>query len=276
MIRKAVGMALYFVTLWLWALACGTAVLLALPSAVLLFGAGFFVRNFTQEWPTFKEWWVWDFLRREWFDFTMEGDLDLVTKDMAAEGKSDDVPTLYAIYPHGHYALTTMFFWALNPKWKKARGAVHSVLFHFPIVNMLVGWCGMTSVTERDLVRAIVSDKRVYMCPGGIRDVANVGTDVTRRSGFLRVAREQKCRVIPVWCPDERDYYRQWLPLGRMLKRWFFFPIPIFVWGQWWCPFLPLGTKKSRIRFGKAIEWNDDNQEDAFWKELRSLQSKFS
>ena len=273
-LRKGIGIALYFATLWLWVILLSLFVLLSLPPTLLLLGIGYFLRPFQTEWRAFKELWIWECIRMYWFQFTIEGDdTSLILADIAANGNSGDgIPTLYAIYPHGTYALTTMFFWALNPAWKHARGAVHSILFYIPIVNMLVGWCGMTSVTEADLVAAIEKDGRVYMCPGGIRDVANRGNNVTKRSGFLRVARQCKCRVVPIWCPDERAYYRQWLPFGKTLEGLLYFPFPIIVWGQWWCPFLPRSTPKSRIRVGKAIEYDDENGEDVFWERLRRLQ----
>lgn len=275
MFRKFFGIGLYFATLWLWVVLLTLFLLCSLPPTLLLIGLGYFLRSFTTTWPGFRELWVWDFLRREWFNFVLEGHpngVKIAMDDMAAGGRSDKVPTLYAIYPHGHCALTTMFYWALNPAWKHARGAVHSILFYIPVLNMLVGWCGMTSVTENDLVQAIQVDRRVYMCPGGIRDVANEVNEVTKRSGFLRVARECKCRVVPVWCPDERSYYQHWLPLGHLLEPLLFFPVPIFIWGQWWCPFLPRSVSKSRIRVGEPVAWDDPQQEDVFWEKLRDLQ----
>lgn len=119
---------------------------------------------------------------------------------------------------------------------------------------------------------ALHDDGRIYMCPGGVADIENTGDNIKRRRGFLRVARETRSHVVPVWCPEERSYYSHWLPLGKTLKEWLFFPIPMIIVGRWWCPLVPRPPKVSRVFVGEPIAWDDEHQEERFWHQMIELQ----
>lgn len=259
MFRKGVGIGLFFLGVGLWIIALVGLLLWSLPWLLLAFAAGYLSRG--GDWPALKEWRLWKWIREDYFGFHVErGNLD-----------RQERPVIYAIYPHGHFSLTALFYFCLNPQFAHCTPAVHSVIFYTPIFGSLARWIGAVGVTEEEMLSTLKSGRSIVMCPGGVADMVNTGTTITRRSGFLRVARKAGVQVVPIWCPDERSYYKHWLPLGWSLAKVLHFPIPILIWGRWWCPVLPLPPSKgvSRIRVGKNVEPREDG--DVFWHEMDLL-----
>lgn len=263
-ISKLIGISLFFLGLGVWVVVIFTFAFWFIPWVILAFIAGYLTK--THEWPGLRDYSIWKWIRNEYFQFSVE-----TSSDMPTEGKF-----IYAIYPHGHFSLTTGFFWGLNPKFKKARAAIHSAIFYLPFFGSFARWIGAIEVTEKSMTDTLKKNIPIYMCPGGVSEIEKTGLDIVYRKGFLRVAHKTDSTVIPVWCPDERSYYTQYLPLGYTLSSILSFPIPMFLWGVSWCPLLPkyLG-RKSRILVGKHIETTNkklNEVEDDFWEELTRLQ----
>lgn len=257
MLRKVTGIALYFTGLGLWAILFCVAAFSAVPWLVFAYLAGYL--SHVREWPEIRDFAIFRWLRHEYFHFRVTGEV------LPVPGKE---AVIYAIYPHGHFAITPLVYFALNPRFREAKPAVHSALFWIPVFGTLMRWIGAISVRRKEMVDTLRGGRSIYMTPGGLADIANTGNTVKRRNGFLEVAKEAGVRVVPIWCPRERSYYTQWLPLGRKLEDFFYFPVPLFLWGLWWFPFLPRGADDSPIRVGRAI---DPTKED-FWMEFESLQ----
>lgn len=255
MFRRGVGIALFFLGIGLWIIALLGFIIWALPWLLLAFIAGYLSRG--GEWPAMKHWHVWFWLRRDYFNFVVERNTLNVQQ-----------PVIYAIYPHGHFSLTALFYFALNPQFEHCTAAVHSIIFYTPVFGSLARWLGAIGVTEREMLDTLKAGRSIYMCPGGVADIVNTGTTIKKRSGFLRIARQAGVKVVPIWCPDERSYYTHWTPLGFSLERFFHFPIPMLIWGRWWCPVLPHSVAQSRIRVGNLV---DPTNEDAFWYEMKGL-----
>jgi len=283
--RKLLGIGLYFIGIGFWVIVLlwlsVWGLLILLPSLLLAFCAGYLTNFFgrTQEWPAFKRFWLWETARQQYFNFTLHGSddgLQLMQRAMGKEGglqKGEKV--LWAIYPHGHYSMTAVFWWAVNPAFQRCRGAIHSAIFYVPVFGAIAGWMGATSVTEADMKSTLASGTSIFMCPGGVKDIENTGNKIKKRRGFIRVAAETNTTLVPVWCPEERSYYRHWLPLGFSLERYLFFPVPMFIWGRWWCPIVPQRPKESRIYVGTPIRFPAatlQDAEDMFWKQMEALQ----
>lgn len=266
MIRKAIGYALYFVGVGLWFILLSVLLFWSIPWIVLAFIAGWLTHS--REWPELKHYLLWKWLRDHYFKF------EIVSG--ALPNEPDRGAVLYAIYPHGHYSVTATFFWALNPLFENARAAVHSVIFYVPVFGSFVRWIGAIGVTEKEMRQTLQSGRPIYMCPGGVAEIDKEGRDVVKRRGFIRVACETGAIIYPIWCPDERSYYSHYTPFGRALQPIFGLPIPLFIWGKWWCPFLPSVPKKpSRICIGKPIETRNrllQEVEADFWSEMNKLQ----
>jgi hypothetical protein len=295
-LSKIVGITLFFLGVGLWVFVIMICIIsffsLVVPTVILAFCAGLCTNTFrkSKPWPEFRKLTLWRYARKDLFNFVVEGNKEsvrLLDFERSELGRSRNHKLLFAIYPHGHFSLTAAFFFGLDPDLAHITGCVHSVLFWLPVVGSLVGWLGCTTVTESDM-KAALNKKgggRIFMCPGGVADMANTGNTVKKREGFLRVARDTATTVIPVWCPQERTYYQQWLPFGTRLQKYLFFPVPMFLWGRWWCPLMPRYVEKSRVILGAPIRWTDtQGQKDElislkegskrFWKEIENMQDE--
>lgn len=258
MIRKVVGLCLYFLGLGLWAILLIVGIFWIIPWLVLAYVAGYL--SHVREWPEIRNFQVWRWLRNGYFHFRPTGEV-LPNPDTLV------TPVIYAIYPHGHFAITPLIYFALNPRFKAAKPAVHSALFYIPVFSTLMNWLGAIPASRKDMVNTLKEGKSIYMTPGGVADICNTGNNVKKRYGFLNVAKEAGVKVIPIWCPMERSYYTQYLPLGRIFESLFYFPIPMFLWGLWWFPFLPRGASDSPICVGPSI----DPKKDDFWEAFDKL-----
>jgi len=262
--RKILGMALYFVGLGIWVMLFMVLAFWAVPTIALVFIAGWLTK--THEWPELKYWKRWNWVRDSYFGF----------KVVHGELSPDVNNAIYAIYPHGHFSMTAAFYFSLNPVFAKAKGAIHSAIFYIPIFGSLARWLGCIAVTEQDMKNTLKAHHSIFMCPGGVQEIDKTGLDIVKRTGFIRIAHATESVIIPVWCPDERSYYSQYLPLGRTLSSYFFFPIPMILWGAWWCPLLPKSREMSRILVGKTISTKDKTLkgvETEFWEEMVTLQA---
>lgn len=267
MIRKLIGYGLYFVGLGLWFILLIILTLWVIPWIVLAFLAGWLTNS--REWHELKEYTLWKWLRNYYFKFEVIGNLP---------EHPDQGRIIYAIYPHGHYSVTATFFWALNPTFSNARAAVHSFIFYIPLFGSFARWIGAIGVTENEMKETLENLRPIYMCPGGVAEIDKTGIDIVKRSGFIRIACETNSVLYPIWCPEERYYYSHYTPLGKLLKPIFGFPIPLLIWGKWWCPFLPnsLG-KTSRIYIGTPITTEGRSVNDVerdFWAEMTKLQKR--
>lgn len=264
MIRKAIGYGLYFLGLGLWFILLSVFFFWAIPWIGLAFLAGYLTN--AREWPDLKRYALWHWLRDHYFQFKVIGELP---------ERPDQGRIIYAIYPHGHFSMTATFFWALNPTFSNARAAVHSLIFYLPAFGSFVRWIGSIGVTRAEMINTLNANQPIYMCPGGVAEIDKTGTDIIKRSGFIKVACETDATLYPIWCPEERSYFSHYTPCGNALKFLFGFPIPMFIWGKWWCPLLPgyLG-RPSRIYIGQPITTKNCTLQDVeqrFWDQMLLL-----
>ena len=184
---------------------------------------------------------------------------------------------MWAVYPHGVFPWTATFHWALNPRFKDTIPCMHGLVLNIPFIRDMAGWCGTTSVSEADMTAALDKTGRIMMCPDGIAGMAMKGRELKKRRGFLRIAKNTDTHVVPVWIPEERSYYRMWMPLGRTLEPWLRYPIPLFVWGMLLFPLMPR-MLQTRIYVGNPIHMNGVKSVDQgyveFYQAISDLQEQ--
>lgn len=262
-LRYALGLIVFFIGIGFGTILMVGALLWLIPWTLLVYAAGWL--SHVRPWPSLKHYAAWKWIREEYFHFRVQCEDGALPMPTAPSSGA----VIYAIYPHGHYSMTAIFYWALNPQFERARPAVHSFLFWIPIFSSFVRWIDAIPVDEDTMVATLRSGQSIYMCPGGIADIPNTGNQIKEREGFLRVARRSGARVVPIWCPAERSYYSQWIAWKNLPL--LAFPL-MLVWGKWWCPILPHGAADSPILVGKTINAGDGNANWAFWDEMRRLQ----
>lgn len=259
MLRKGLGIFVYFLFVGLWFIVAGLLLFAAIPWMLLVFFAGYMSN--ARPWPELKHWTLWMWVRKYYFRFKPCGNASAHT----------NTHVLYAVFPHGHYSMTHLFYFTLNPKFADLRPAIHGFLFYVPFFATLARWVSAVSVERGELLEALQQGP-IIMCPAGIRDMTNEGTQTDRRhQGFLSVAAEANVKVVPVWCPQERSYYTHYLPFGRVLERFFYLPFPVIILGRWWCPIIPRAPlADSEVRFGAPM---DPNNQEEFWAALEGLKN---
>lgn len=264
-VKWAIGTTLYFAGIGLWFLVVayllGWAIVLALPTLCIGWIIGWISRSFTRRtelWPAFRSFWLWEKIRTSYFQYEVHGpgaglvQSETSGDDRRASGSASHQKLMWTVYPHGILPWTAIFFWGVNPAFKKVVPCIHSTIFLIPLLREMAGWMGCTTVSEKDIKTGLENTGRIVMAPGGIADIANEGNEVKKRRGFLRVAKEEGASVVPVWIPEERSYYRMWMPMGRTLERWLRYPVPMFIWGMTLMPLLPRRVR-TRIFVGDPI-----------------------
>jgi hypothetical protein len=271
-IKWVIGSLLYFLGIGLWFIVIfsliGWGLVLLVPSAGIAWIIGWMssglVRK-TEKWPWFRNLWLWEVIRTSYFAYTIHGPgAKLMKREMSevkvagVSGIAGGAPLnklMWAVYPHGIFPWTAIFHWALNPRFKDTIPCMHGLVMKIPLIRDMAGWCGATSVSSDDMITALNTTGRVIMCPDGIAGMAMKGRELKKRRGFLRIAKETNTYVVPVWIPEERSYYRMWMPLGRTLEPWLRYPIPLFVWGMLLFPLMPRMIQ-TRIYVGSSIHMN--------------------
>jgi len=279
MIKWVIGTVLYFTFIGLWfIILVGLflwGIVLLLPTMILWWLVGVLSGSFfkkTEKWPKFRSFWLWEYIRKHYFQYSVHGPgRDLLLNDDETKGK-----IMWTVNPHGIFPWTAIFYWGLNPKYEYVVPCIHSSIFLIPLIRDMAGWIGCTSVKREDIEIALKKTGRIVMAPGGIADIANTGNTVKKRYGFLRLAKRTGSCVVPIWIPEERSYYRMWLPFGRSLERFFRYPIPMFMWGSLFLPFLPKKIQ-TRIYAGDPISLENISVEkgyELYYKSISELQKK--
>lgn len=250
-----IGTILYFFSIGIWFILLFSLFIWSLPVLILVYLLGVVSALFTRKtvfWPAFRNHWIWEWFRRSYFQYTVEGPGELHPK-----GK-----VMYAIYPHGTLPVSTFFYFCTNgPEFPDTITCIHSAVFKIPLLSDIAQWLNCTTVSKHDIVTALNSTGSIAINPGGIQDIAFTDTStVCKRYGFLRIAKEEKCLVVPIWIPQERSFFSVWMPLGRTLEPYLGYPFPLFIW-----PLFPRRIK-STIRVGNAIDFSSKNisVEDAY------------
>jgi hypothetical protein len=175
-------------------------------------------------------------------------------------------PTLFAVHPHGVYAVALIGYFGFNPSPQMAgcTVAVSSLLFRLPVVREIMYLIGACSVKRGDMARALAPSRALIgkacwlaMCPG-------------KRKGFIKIAKEAGADIVLVTCADELKLYRVVpLSLPWSLRDWFLrhflYPFPVFCWGNPWLPFWPKKLSEGMtLSFGPPVSTTDKSVDEIF------------
>ena len=165
---------------------------------------------------------------------------------------------MWAVYPHGVFPWTPIFYWGLNPAFNSLLPCIHSGVFMIPLLRDLAGWMGCISANKRDIINALENGNSVLITPGGLQDIQYKYNKIKKRRGFLKIAKETKTSVVPVWIDGERQHYSY------------------FIWGNSYLPFLPKKIQ-TRIIIGEPISLKNISVEegyDLYYSAISKLQNQ--
>lgn len=280
-----IGTILYFLSIGLWFILLASLFFWSLPVLLLVYLLGIVSTTFSRKalfWPAFRNHWVWKWFRESYFEYTVEGPGKeyIIQRSEGGPSTKDNNSSMkrkimYAIYPHGTLPVSTFFYFCTNgDQFPTLITCIHSAVFKIPFLRDVAQWLNCTTVTKEDIIEAIRMTDQIAINPGGVGDIAYTDTTtVCQRRGFLCIAKEEKCLVVPIWIPQERSFFSVFMPLGRVLEPYLGYPFPLFIW-----PIFPRKLK-TVIRVGNAIDMGkpDFSIEDGFKqfyeKELPFLQT---
>ena len=131
-------------------------------------------------------------------------------------GSEPKKPALYICHPHGIYGLTWFIHFASAlSKWPYQQRpvlAVHSIFFQIPILRELFVSHNCIEAKEEEIKRHLEEGKSVALLIGGIEELLLTQKDrmnlvIKKRSGFVRIAKESGCPLIPLVSPNENNLF---------------------------------------------------------------------
>ena len=207
------------------------------------------------EWKAFKTWPGWSYIRDDYLHVTFHGP----GKHLIEPKNDDDTDTrtyCFGVHPHGVYATSLMFGFALEPRMQRrhdVRVFGTSLLFRIPLIKEMIGWGGTIQANRENVLFEMQAGHSVALAPGGLAEVPGLVPEwighpknvhntsyppdseyyrnwrirgVVHGRGFLRYARQahnddkqHPLSVVPVWVEGEEALYDVWIPFPR-IQRW--------------------------------------------------------
>lgn len=172
------------------------------------------------------------------------------------DGEEKSAPRLiFGYHPHSLIPAGAVWFWMLPAFAEKYRNVkpvtlAASVLFKAPFVREMAAWLGVRSVSREVFQSSLRADGAVVVCPGGqgemCEHVGGLSEDVitlcTKHKGFVRMAIEERAKLVPVVVFGESSSWRNVLRHpGRYFYSRFRLAMPLFAVG--YLGFLPIPAR---------------------------------
>ncbi|ABO99076.1 predicted protein [Ostreococcus lucimarinus CCE9901] len=215
----------------------------ALASIVVLYASTYFLQRDLErgrrKWDAFRAWssrWI-EGAAKAW-----HGSVRMIHDGAHGAGST---PLVFAYHPHSLIPAGAVWFHFLPQFGRRFENVkpvtlAASVLFKPPFVRELAAWLGVRSVSQEIFRSTLRHERAVVVCPGGQGEMCeHVGglkeetiTLCTKHRGFVRLAIEEKARLVPVVCFGESSSWRNLLRHpGRYLYRRFRVATPLLAVG---------------------------------------------
>ncbi|PAN34839.1 hypothetical protein PAHAL_6G163000 [Panicum hallii] len=161
----------------------------------------------------------------------------------------------HSIMPFGAWALTEPASCMPLPKMKILTS---SAAFYIPLMRQIWMWLGSVPATREIFCSHLADGYSCVVSPGGLRETLhmNPGLEVAfikSRKGFVKIAMQNGCPLVPIFCFGQNDAYKWWNPDIKLLTRiaTALKSIPVIYWGKFGTP-IPYRTP-MHVFVGKPI-----------------------